>query len=118
MAQTKDIGRVFFYISRVQPGTPFVHTAVTVMIEKPFRRAQSVIIRLPRTRALIVGLWRDTGWGEERALMEAVSGWGVDPYDDALEQPEVKATIRENIASSGLDLDAEWTIIDALGVSA
>jgi len=116
MAQTKDLGRFFFYFARVQPGSPLVHTATTVMVEPPYHRGTSLIVRLPLRCALIAGIWRRSGWGEEEALMEAVSGWGVDPWDDTLEDPEVKQVIRENVAAQIDDLDTEWQVIAALGV--
>ena len=47
--------------------------------------------------------------------MEAVSGWGIDPYDESFESADTKRAIRENVAASGMDLDDEWQIISMLG---
>jgi hypothetical protein len=116
---TRDIGRAFFHFVRVQPGSPIFHTAPTVEIEEPFRRSDSLVVRLPFRRAIVLGWWEDTGWDADTALMEAVWGWGIDPYDDRLQYDEsVRQTIRENIAAniSGDDPTVEWQIISALGV--
>lgn len=115
MAETTDIGRAFFHVIHIQPGTPLAHLAPTVEIEAPYRSSRSLVIRLPFRRALVLGWWRNLGWDEEEALLQAVSGWGVDPYDD-MQDPEVRQVIRENIAASGLDMDSEWQVISALGV--
>lgn len=116
MAETKDLGRFFYYIARVMPRSPFVHGATTVMVEPPYHRARTLIVRLPFHRALVIGIWKRSGWGEEQALLEAVSGWGVDPWDTSLEDPEVKQVIRENVAAQIDDFDTEWQVISALGV--
>lgn len=118
--QTHDIGRAFFHFIHVRPGTPLLHTAPTVEIEPPYRRSESLIIRLlPFRRALVLGWWEDTEWDAEEALMEAVRGWGIDPYDDSsMHDPEVRKLIRENVAAQSRDLDTEWTVISALGVDA
>lgn len=117
MAETKDVGRFFFHTIRINKGTPPLHTAKTVMVEPPYYRSLSLIVRLPFRFGLVLGWWRHTGWDEEHALLEAVSGWGLDPYADDLDDPDTRQTIRENIAASGLDLDDEWQIISALGVA-
>jgi hypothetical protein len=116
--QTTDIGRAFFHVIHVKRGTPTFHMADTVEIEAPYRRSRSLVIRLTFRRALVLGWWRDTSWSEEKALMEAVAGWGIDPYDDSMEDPEVKQLIRSNVASQSKDVDSEWHIISALGVDA
>lgn len=116
--QTTDIGRSFFHVIRVRPDTPLKHRAITVEIEPPYRRSNSLILRLTPTRALVLGWWTDTEWDAEDALTAAVQGWGIDPYSDSLEDPETKQIIRENIAAQSKDLDSEWTIVQALGVDA
>lgn len=116
MAQTRDLGRFFFYFSGIQPDAPRVHTATTVMVEPPYHRGHSLVIRLPFGQGLVLGFWKRSGWDEEQALLEAVSGWGVDPWDTALDDPEVKQTIRDNVAAQVDDVDLEWQVISALGV--
>ena len=116
MAETKDHGRFFYHLIRINKGTPPLHLAPTVMVEPPYRRSTSLVVRLPFRFGLVLGWWKDTGWDEETALLEAVSGWGVDPYSNDLEDPDTRQTIRNNIAASGLDLDDEWQLISALGV--
>jgi hypothetical protein len=115
--QTHGIGRAFYHTIRVKPDTAFLHTAPTVEIEPPYRRSDSLIVRVPFTPwAIVLGWWEDTGWDPEEALMEAVSGWGINPYEDNLQNPEVAATIRQNVAAWSKDLDSEWTVVQALGV--
>lgn len=117
MAKTTDVGRVFLHIIRVNPGTKFFHRGKSVEVEHPYRTGKPLIMRLPFRRALVIGVWQDTGWDETTALYEAVSGWGVDPYSTELDEiaAETRAMIRDNIAASGLDLDEEWKVISMLG---
>lgn len=116
MAETKDIGRFFWQLVKVRrTARPFA-IVPSVEIEHPFRRSRCVVFHLPGlSTGLVLGWWRNTGWDEETALMEAVSGWGIDPYDESFESADTKRAIRENVAASGMDLDDEWQIISMLG---
>lgn len=116
MAQTHDFGRLFTHTIQLVEDAPLAHRAKTVEIDPPFRQSRPLVLRVPFTgKALVIGWWLNTAWDEETALLEAVSGWGVDPYDESIDDPEVQQTIRENVARSGLDLDDEWHIVSALG---
>lgn len=118
--QTHDFGKAFFHLINVRPGTELVHLADFAQeIEPPFRSARPVVIRLfPFRKAVVIGWWRNTNMGEEQALLKAVSGWSAPIGAEVdLENDEVRATIRDNVAKQGLDPDSEWTIISALGVA-
>lgn len=116
MAETKDFGRLFVHMIRVLPGTVLVHRAQTVEIEPPYRFGRPLVIRLPFGRALVIGWWLASNWDEEEALFEAVSGWGIDPYDEEMDD-DTRQSIREHVAASGMDLEDEWKIISALGAA-
>lgn len=114
--QTRDFGRLFVHTLHLQPDAPRFHIAQSVSTDPPYRLGRPVVIRLFRGFSVAIGWWMDTGWDEEEALMAAVIGYGVDPYDDDLDDPEVRQTIRENIAAHTTDIDSEWEIISMLGV--
>lgn len=119
MATTVDIGRLFFYVIKVRPGTPPLHTAPTFEVDPPFRRSRSLIVRIPFGfySALVIGWWRASHASEEEALYAALDGYGIDLYDEDvdLSDPEVKHAIRDVVSRSGLDMDDEWKIIRMLG---
>jgi len=120
MAETVDIGRLFFHTMKLR-GAPFFRREQTVEISPPYRASNSVVIRPPLlSTCLVIGWWRQTGWDEEKALQEALGGGGAfDPYDDFdtdLSSPEVRRQVRANIADSGLPLEEEWQILSALGL--
>lgn len=116
--KTHDAGRAFVHLIRIRPSTPPVHIGDTIEIEAPYRRSRSLIVRISWSRALVIGWWRDTSWDEEAALMAAVQAWGIDPYDESSDSPEVKAIIRANVAAATHDVDTEWHLIEVLGADA
>lgn len=126
--QTIDLGPAFFHFIRVR-NAPLLHTALTIETDPPFRKSRSLIARVPlipripvlrdlplMDRAIVLGWWRHTDWDEETALMQALQGYGMDLYDEDLDDPEVRQVIRENIAAQGLPPDEEWQIVSAFGV--
>lgn len=113
--ETKDFGRLFVHTIQVVPGTRLIHRAQTVEINEPYRYGRPFIFRLPFGRALVVGWWRYSNWDAETALMQAVSGWGIDPYDESIDDEDTKQSIREHVAASGLDVEDEWRVIAMLG---
>lgn len=118
MAKTTDIGPLFFQWIRLNSKAPLLHTAPVQMTEDPYHSATALIVRPPFLRTgLVLGLWRKSGLDEEEALLNALSGKGLDLYDEDLADPEVRRTVRENIAKHSNSLDEEWTIINALGLT-
>lgn len=90
------------------------------MTEPPFHHAEPVVIRIPFTNwAIVIGVWRATGWTEEDALLNALTGWGFDPFDDVADpdQEEVNQRVREAVSANVDDIDEEWRIISALGAA-
>jgi hypothetical protein len=57
----------------------------TQEIDKPFRTAAPVIIRLPFHKALVVGKWTGKVEDETEALMRATE-WRIASYDDFQEE--------------------------------
>lgn len=118
MANTFDVGRLFFDLINVRGGPP-VHFGKSQEIEKPFRHSRVVVFRLfPLRKGLVVGWWRSSGLTEEQALTRALQAWGIDLYKDsrALEDPDVRAYIRDNVARATETVEDEWLIVDTLGL--
>lgn len=118
MAQTADIGPLFFQVLKLNRNAPVLHSGKSQEVDEPFRTSVVKIVRIPLTGiGIAVGWWQQTGFNEEQALIAAVDGFGLDLYDTDLDDPEVRDQIRENIARRTDDLDQEWMIMDALGVT-
>jgi hypothetical protein len=103
----------------VERTAPWFHRAPTREIEPPFRVClRSVVFRLwPTGRAWVFGRWRPSGLSETEALQRALAGRMVDLDTEVdLDDPEVRRTIRDNVARLDLDPDAEWQLIDMLGM--
>jgi hypothetical protein len=118
MADTKDFGRLFFHVINIQrEGVPFLHRAFSQEIEAPFREARPWVLKFWPGKGLVFGLWHRTEKTEEQALYDALEGWGLDLYGEDLDDPDVRQTVRENVARNTESLDEEWQILSALGVS-
>lgn len=74
MAETTDLGRAFAHAIALDPNAPRLHTAVTDELDPPFRRSRSLVLRLWKSRGLVLGWWRKTGRDEDEALMAALQG--------------------------------------------
>ena len=88
MPKTHNIGSRFFQITKFPYdwGSKYVVRGWTQEIEEPFRTATPLIVRLPRHRALVLGLWTGKKESEEEALNAAInSRWDLD-YDDFTEE--------------------------------
>lgn len=79
----------------VKKNTPVFHRAPTYEIEEPFRicvKPKSLIVRLWKTHALVIGLWRQNNTGESEVLLSAVQGhwtkYGTPDYDEVDRKPE------------------------------
>lgn len=120
---THDIGSRFFWqsIRIFHRPAPLVTFGKTTMTEPPFKKARPLIIRVPfTTHAVALGLWEETGWDEEEALYNALSGWGFDPFEeDKVHAPRAYDThrVREAVAAQGLDISDEWRILSNLGAT-
>lgn len=116
MAQTFDIGPLFFQVLELRPG-PLLHTGVSQEIEEPYRRSDVLVVRIPFTgRGIAVGWWKESGFDEVQALETAIAGHGLDVFDIDLEDEDVRDQIRANVAKNSSSLDEEWQILNALGV--
>ena len=78
MAETKDIGRLYFHTLTYPEGfsPPLWDTGTTREVDPPFRRGKARVIRLPFTMTcLVVGWWgRGRVMTEEQALLAALDG--------------------------------------------
>lgn len=62
--KTHDIGRYFYYVlpTKVNPGTPLTHVALSWEREPPYRESETRVLRLWPTRLAVAwGYWYDTG---------------------------------------------------------
>lgn len=115
MARTRDLGRLFFAMLRLEPA-PLIHIGTSQEIEPPFRRSRVVVFRLPFHRGLAVGWWRSSGLSEEEALIKAFHGYGFNLTEDELMDPEVRVKVRNTVARCTETIEDEWIIVSALGL--
>jgi hypothetical protein len=76
MPETRDMGPFFAHTVNLKPGAPFLHTAPTDEIEPPYRRSNSVIIKIWPGKGLVLGRWRHTYRSDDAALYTALQGYG------------------------------------------
>ncbi|MFE9525109.1 hypothetical protein [Streptomyces sp. NPDC006631] len=76
MPKTHDVGPFFAHLLNLKPGAPFLHTAPTDEIERPYRRSKSVVVKIWPGKGLVLGRWRNTWRNENDALYTAVQGYG------------------------------------------
>lgn len=79
MAKTKDFGSIYFH-RLTYPINPvdFIEKAYSQEIDEPFRKGVGISVRLPFTKeALVIGVWRKTGYTESQALTYAINGRGL-----------------------------------------
>lgn len=77
--QTKDIGNIYWHsiTYRVKP-RGFMERAHTQELDPPFRKGFGVAIRPPFSKkAVVIGIWRKTGYTESQALTYAIKGRGL-----------------------------------------
>jgi hypothetical protein len=74
MAETRDFGRLFFHrLSYPSSSFPLVEVGDTQEVSWPYRRAKSLVLRLPfGKQAVACGIW-GAPEDEEEALLRAVS---------------------------------------------
>lgn len=130
MARTHDLGPFFYHLCRFssEHRVPLAGRIPSQEINPPFRSSNARFLRLPFTLGLrasvtqfplgiVWGVWRYSEVDEEQALMVAMSGYGLDIYDDIdLTDSETRAEIRANIAEHTDSWDEEWEVINMLGV--
>lgn len=81
MADTHDVGPLFWHVVGITRGTPFAHRASSIEIQHPFRVARPLVLHIWPGKGLVLGVWRRTGWTEEEALRAATQAVDVDPLD-------------------------------------
>jgi len=77
--QTKDIGN-FYWHRLAYPVKPkgLVERAHSQELDHPFRRGMGIAIRFPFSKkAIVLGIWRKTGYTESEALTYAIKGRGL-----------------------------------------
>jgi len=87
MPETHDLGPLFIHRVRLEPGTALLHRAPTNEIEEPYRRSNSVVVRLFRRFGVVFGWWKhDPDRTEDEALLAAltVGAYGGHDYEDPL----------------------------------
>lgn len=73
--KTHDLGPLFVHGIKLRKDSPLVHTFPSHEMEEPYRRSNTLILRLPRGhRGVAIGWWRRTTRTEEQALLEALQG--------------------------------------------
>lgn len=118
MANTHDFGPLFVTFVDLKPGLLPLHIGKSQEVEAPFRASEVLILRIPIiNKGLALGWWRHTGLNEEDALLRAMEGYGLDLYDEDLDDPEVREVIRTNIARHAEGIDDEWLVLNAFGVA-
>jgi len=113
---TFDVGPLFFHLVSLEPA-PLVHFGQSQEITRPYRSSPVVIFRLfPFHVGLVMGWWRNGGLTEEQALSKAMQAYGIELFSGDIDDPEVRASIRENIAKATHTVEDEWLIVEALGL--
>lgn len=77
--QTKDIGNLYWH-PLTYPYKPkgLFEKAHTQELDAPFRRGYGVAFRLPFSKsAIVLGIWKKTGYTESEALTYAIKGRGL-----------------------------------------
>jgi hypothetical protein len=74
MPETHDLGPLFVHPVALERGTPVLHRAPTNEIEEPFRRSNSLVVRLfGTTKGWVFGWWKhDPDRTEDEALLAAL----------------------------------------------
>lgn len=70
--QTHDFGRLFVHSINLDEKAPRLHTASTHEVDEPYRWSKSLVVRLWRSRGLVLGWWRRIDRSEEEALIAAL----------------------------------------------
>ena len=64
---------LFWHSVRLTREAPLVHVAPTRELEYPYRTSQrSLILKLTRTRGIVLGWWKESGMNEYDHLMAAI----------------------------------------------
>jgi hypothetical protein len=77
--QTKDVGNLYWH-PLTYPYKPrgLAERADTQELDSPFRRGKGIAFRVPFSRkAIVVGVWKKTGYTESQALTYAIKGRGL-----------------------------------------
>lgn len=85
MPMTHDLGRLFVHKVALESDSPRLHTAVTTEIEEPYRRSNSLVVRLFAEFGVVIGWWKqDPNRTEDEALLTALSlgAHGGHEYDE------------------------------------
>lgn len=86
MPNTHGIGKLFFHRVELRKGTSFLHRAVTIEIEPPFRMSRSLVLRIWKW-GLVLGRWDETLLDEDTALTVAIQATEI-PLQDCKRNAE------------------------------
>lgn len=82
---THDIGTFFWHLIKLKKKSPIVHRFPSHEDEYPYRRSNSLILRLPGSSiGLVAGHWRPTGRTEEQMILDSLQGREIG-YDSPVE---------------------------------
>lgn len=119
MAQTYDLGRLFLAtaIFKTSSGArpPLVGLLPSQEVEEPYRHSLTAFLRVPlTTRGVLLGWWRDSLLDPDSALMQAISGHGLD-LDDEIDEHD-RRTVRDLVANHTDDVGQEWQVLNSIGM--
>lgn len=98
--KTHDLGPFFVHKISLQKKSPIVHRFPSHELEEPYRKSNSLILRLPRTtRGAVIGWWQGTARTEEQTLLEALQGRQM--TDDEFFATEADTIKKRLVASQG-----------------
>lgn len=98
--KTHDLGPLFVHKIALQKKSPLAHRFPSHELEEPYRRSNSLILRLPgTTRGAVFGWWRSTSRTEEQTLLEALQGRRM--TDDEFFEAEADVVQKKLVATQG-----------------
>ena len=133
MPETHDALGFFTHTLKLKPKTKRLHRAPTNELDEPYRRSNSLVVRLWGTQGLVFGRWRGTERTADEALREALQSDLEDPTqldDETLENIELHyraplseeeaeerfAKARNQVGRHAKDLDEEAELLNMLGL--
>lgn len=107
--RTIDFLKFYATFIWLRPGSPLIHTFAVNELTGQCRTSTAAFIRLwPLSIAVGFGQWKETGIGPHEMFRRVFSSRDV-PLTG-----EVRRHVREVVASSALDADDEWEILQML----
>lgn len=97
------LNRVFFHTVRLEDVAPVAHVVTTHELTHPYRESNSIILKMPRGRGLVLGVWGEKTRSESEGILSAITAY--DEVQDAkdLDQFDTEGTLRERVRFSEND---------------